>query len=143
MADYPRPLVVTNGCFDLLHAGHVDNLTRARALGQFLIVLVNSDESVRELKGPTRPITPLQQRLAMLRALRCVDLAIPFDGPTPEQQIRDLRPDVLVKGDEYTDKPIAGADFVRRRGGQVVTFPSRYPTLSTTDIINRIRSMQP
>ena len=113
---FPRPLVFTNGCFDLLHAGHVDNLTRARAQGAYLVVAINSDDSVRALKGPSRPIMPQGHRVAMLSALRCVDLVLVFHEPTPIKLILECRPDVLVKGSDYD--PAAVVD--RRAGGQDV-----------------------
>ncbi len=110
----------TNGCFDLLHAGHVRILTRARAAADRLVVGVNSDASVRRLKGPGRPKNPLRDRAAVLGALRAVDLVVPFSAPTPIALIRTLRPNVLVKGADYAAGEIVGAREVRARGGRVV-----------------------
>lgn len=136
----PRPLVFTNGCFDLLHAGHVDNLTRARAQGAYLVVAINSDDSVRALKGPSRPIMPQAHRVAMLSALRCVDMVLVFHAPTPIQLILELRPDVLVKGPDYEAGAIVGAPEVNSWGGRIVCLASRLRYLSTTAIIERIKA---
>lgn len=131
-------IVATNGCFDILHPGHVDYLRRARELGDRLIVLVNSDASVRRLKGPERPINALPHRMAMLAALECVDWVIPFEEDTPRDLIGIVLPDILVKGGDYTDiKTIAGHDHVLANGGQVeiLEFVEGH---STTSIIERI-----
>ena len=137
---FPRPLVFTNGCFDLLHAGHVDNLTRARAQGAYLVVAINSDDSVRALKGPSRPIMPQGHRVAMLSALRCVDLVLVFHEPTPIKLILECRPDVLVKGSDYDPAAVVGATEVTSWGGRVVSIPNRLRYLSTTAIIERIKA---
>lgn len=137
---FPRPLVFTNGCFDLLHAGHVDNLTRARAQGAYLVVAINSDDSVRALKGPSRPIMPQAHRVAMLSALRCVDLVLVFHDPTPIKLILECRPDVLVKGSDYDPAAVVGAAEVTSWGGRVVCIPNRLRYLSTTAIIERIKA---
>lgn len=137
---FPRPLVFTNGCFDLLHAGHVDNLTRARAQGAYLVVAINSDDSVRALKGPSRPIMPQGHRVAMLSALRCVDLVLVFHEPTPIKLILECRPDVLVKGSDYDPAAVVGATEVASWGGRVVCIPNRLRYLSTTAIIERIKA---
>jgi rfaE bifunctional protein nucleotidyltransferase chain/domain len=129
-------VVFTNGCFDLLHAGHVALLETARGLGDFLVVGVNSDRSVRGLKGAGRPIVPLDERMEVLAALRAVDCVVPFGEPTPARLIRRLSPDVLVKGADYRSKTIVGRDTVESRGGRVVTVPLRR-RLSTTDLIRR------
>jgi len=118
-----RQVVFTNGCFDLLHAGHVDLLERARALGDFLVVGLNSDRSVRRLKGPGRPIVPLRERAEVLAALRAVDCIVPFGEMTPARLIALLRPDVLVKGADYHRSEIVGRDTVEAGGGRVVTVP--------------------
>ncbi|MDZ4781081.1 MAG: D-glycero-beta-D-manno-heptose 1-phosphate adenylyltransferase [Planctomycetia bacterium] len=134
-------LVFTNGCFDLLHPGHVDLLQRARALGDRLIVGLNSDESVRELKGPTRPIWNEQERAAMLLALRCVDQVVIFNERAPARLIEDLRPDVLVKGGDWSVDRIVGAKTVLKYGGQVHSLPllSGY---STSSLIARLQELQ-
>ena len=131
-----RRVVFTNGCFDLLHAGHVALLEAARDLGDFLIVGVNTDRSVRGLKGAGRPIVPLDERMEILAALRAVDCVVPFDEPTPARLIERLGPDVLVKGADYRSKAIVGRDAVESRGGRVVTVPLRRG-LSSTDLIRR------
>jgi D-sedoheptulose 7-phosphate isomerase len=131
--------VFTNGCFDLLHPGHIDLLEQARALGDRLIVGLNSDRSVRALKGPSRPFMPEAERAAMLRALRCVDEVIVFDELTPARLIDQLQPDVLVKGGDWPIEQIVGADTVRRRGGRVLSLPLK-PGYSTTALAERIQA---
>lgn len=131
-------IVATNGCFDILHPGHIDYLRRARDLGDRLIVLVNSDDSVRRLKGPERPINALSHRMTMLAALECVDWVIPFEEDTPRDLIGKVLPDILVKGGDYTDiTSIAGHDHVLSHGGRVeiLNFVEGH---STTSIIERI-----
>ena len=130
-------IVFTNGVFDLLHRGHVEYLEEARALGDRLVVGVNSDASVRRIKGPQRPLVPGEERAEILGALACVDLALLFDEDTPERLIRDVRPDVLVKGGDWTPDRIVGRDFVESLGGRVVSVPLR-EGLSTTALIERI-----
>lgn len=119
-----RRLVFTNGVFDLLHAGHVRYLTQAKQLGDLLVVGVNSDASVRLLgKGPERPIFALDDRLQVLRGLRAVDYAIPFEERTPEALIDRLKPDIHVKGGDYTEEQLPEAKIVRAYGGDVVILP--------------------
>lgn len=113
-------VVMTNGCFDILHAGHAAYLAQARALGRRLIVAVNDDASVRRLKGADRPVNSLEHRVAVLAALESVDWVVPFSGDTPDALVRALRPDVLVKGGDYHPEAIAGGDWVREAGGEVV-----------------------
>lgn len=113
-------VVMTNGCFDIIHAGHIHYLTQARQLGDRLIVAVNDDDSVRRLKGPPRPVTPLAQRLAVLNALECIDWVVPFSEDTPEQLICQVSPDILVKGGDYQISQIAGSNGVLAKGGQVI-----------------------
>src|SRR5512136_2004462 len=120
-------VVFTNGCFDVLHPGHVDFLERARALGDRLVVGLNSDGSVRALKGPGRPIYRQADRALMLKALRSVDEVIIFDEPTPARLVEQVSPDILVKGGDWTVDKIAGADHVLRRGGEVLTLPLLKP----------------
>lgn len=131
-------LVFTNGVFDILHRGHVDYLTAARALGDRLVVGVNSDESTHNIKGLGRPINSFADRAAVLAALRCVDQVIGFEADTPLGLIQDLRPDVLVKGGDWPESRIVGADFVRSYGGAVVSIPVRY-CKSTTAILAALR----
>ncbi len=134
-----QPLVFTNGCFDILHVGHVDYLTQARALGDALLVGLNADDSVRRLKGPKRPVNPEWARARVLAALRCVDAVVLFDEDTPEALIRSVCPDILVKGSDYEIAQIVGADFVISRGGTVRTIPL-VPDVSTTKILTRLNS---
>jgi D-glycero-beta-D-manno-heptose 1-phosphate adenylyltransferase len=131
-------LVFTNGCFDIIHAGHIDLLKRARDLGDRLVVGLNSDASIRRLKGPERPFIPEQDRVAILRALRSVDEVILFDEDTPARVIAELQPDVLVKGGDWSVDKIVGADVVEARGGKVVSL-SLLPGYSTTSIARRIQ----
>ena len=134
-----RPLVLTNGVFDLLHRGHVTYLEQARGLGASLAVAVNSDDSVRRLaKGAERPLNPLDDRMAVLAALACVDLVVPFEGDTPRDLIVACRPDVLVKGGDYTAATTAGAAEVIAAGGRFVAIPFRFDR-STTALVDRLR----
>lgn len=136
----PRPLVFTNGCFDILHRGHVSYLEEASLLGKSLLVAVNTDASVRKLnKDSDRPVNPLADRLALLAALQSVDMVIPFDADTPEELICLLKPDVLVKGGDWPIDKIVGAAEVIQNGGEVHSIPFRYQR-STTDLIKKIRS---
>ena len=130
-------IVFTNGVFDLLHRGHVEYLEEARALGDHLVVGVNSDASVRRIKGPERPLVPAAERAELLAALACVDLAIVFEDDTPERLIREVEPDVLVKGGDWTPDRIVGREFVESRGGRVLSVPLR-GGLSTRALIERI-----
>ena len=132
-------VVMTNGCFDLLHPGHVAYLEQARGLGDRLLVAVNDDASVCRLKGVGRPVNPQQHRLRMLAALGCVDWVVPFSEDTPERLICALLPDILVKGGDYQPDQIVGADCVRRAGGEVRVL-GFVDGLSTTDMIERIRA---
>ncbi|MCF6764799.1 bifunctional D-glycero-beta-D-manno-heptose-7-phosphate kinase/D-glycero-beta-D-manno-heptose 1-phosphate adenylyltransferase HldE [Thiotrichales bacterium 19S3-7] len=132
-------VVFTNGCFDILHQGHVDYLKEAKALGDRLIVGVNTDDSVKALKGPSRPIVPLAERMALLSALACVDWVVPFKEDTPERLITELTPDVLVKGADYEIHEIAGNEHVLNHGGEVKTI-CLTEGLSTSNIINKIKS---
>jgi len=137
-----RRVVFTNGCFDLLHVGHVRYLQAARAKGDRLVVAVNVDETVRALKGPGRPLLPLDERLRILAALACVDYVVAFDEPTPHEIISDLRPAVLVKGGDYAIEEIVGRDVLWSYGGEVCTVPMT-AGLSTTRIIETIRGGNP
>jgi len=135
-------LVFTNGVFDLLHPGHVDVLRGARACGDALVVGVNSDASVRRLKGPSRPIRAEQDRLYVLAALEVVDAVVLFEEDTPLELVRAIEPDVIAKGGDYTQDSIVGAAEVRARGGEVVVIPLT-PGHSTTTTIDRIESQEP
>ena len=140
LARLARPIVFTNGCFDILHRGHVAYLEEAAALGKSLVVGVNSDASVRRLdKGRDRPINPLDDRMAVLAALGCVALITPFDDATPLALITLVRPDYLVKGGDWAPDKIVGADVVTSYGGRVHSIPFRFAR-STTELLRRIRS---
>ena len=132
-----RRVVFTNGCFDLLHRGHVRYLEEARDWGDILVVAVNSDHSVRQIKGPSRPILNQEERSEVLAALHCVDVVIIFEEPDPLAVIEQIRPNVLVKGADWPRDQIIGADFVESIGGQVVQVPF-LKGASTTGIIERI-----
>lgn len=123
--------------FDLLHPGHVDLLTTARAAGDALVVGVNTDDSVRRLKGPTRPVKKEADRVYVLAALECVDQVVTFSEDTPLELVKRLRPDVIVKGGDYAEDTIVGADEVKSWGGRVVVVPLT-PGQSTTRIIERM-----
>jgi D-beta-D-heptose 7-phosphate kinase/D-beta-D-heptose 1-phosphate adenosyltransferase len=131
-------IVFTNGVFDLLHRGHVQYLEEAAALADRLVVGLNSDASVRRLKGPARPIVPEGERLALLESLGCVDLVVRFDDDTPERLIRAVAPDVLVKGGDWSVERIVGREFVEGRGGRVVSVPLT-EGFGTSALIERIR----
>jgi rfaE bifunctional protein nucleotidyltransferase chain/domain len=135
-------LVFTNGCFDLLHPGHVQTLEAARALGEALVVGVNSDASVRELKGEGRPIVSEQERAELLAALECVDAVVIFDDLTPREAIAALLPDLLVKGGDWPGDQIIGREEVEAAGGRVVSVPV-VPTYSTTAILKSLRDLPP
>lgn len=134
-----RTVVFTNGVFDLLHVGHLRYLQQARALADALIVGLNSDRSVRQVKGPARPITAEAERAEILEALACVDGVVIFDEPTPHDLIEALQPDILVKGADWAADAIVGRDIVEARGGRVVRVPIE-PGHSTTTLIEKIRS---
>jgi rfaE bifunctional protein nucleotidyltransferase chain/domain len=141
IAALPRPLVFTNGCFDILHRGHVTYLAQARALGASLIVAANSDASVKQLgKGEERPVNALDDRMAVLAALECVSLVTWFDEETPLQRILDCRPDILVKGGDWSVDKIVGATEVIGWGGQVHSLPFIHQR-STTALLEKIRRL--
>ena len=133
-----KSLVFTNGVFDLLHPGHVRYLQQARALGDALIVGVNSDRSARSNKGRSRPIIPAVERAEVLEALACVDGVVVFDEDTPQALIAELEPDVLVKGADWAENAIVGRDLVEARGGRVVRIAVE-PGYSTSSLIQRIK----
>lgn len=132
-----KRIVFTNGCFDILHAGHVRYLAAARTEGDILVVGLNSDESVRLIKGEKRPVVPQMQRAEVLSGLSCVDYVVFFDEPDPLNLIKNVRPDILVKGGDWSEEDIIGADFVKATGGSVVRV-SVVPGISTSSIIKRI-----
>jgi rfaE bifunctional protein nucleotidyltransferase chain/domain len=134
-----RTVVFTNGVFDLLHVGHLRYLQQARALGDALILGLNSDQSVRANKGPARPVTPEAERAEILEALGCVDGVVVFDQDTPHDLIAALQPDVLVKGADWAADAIVGSDIVEARGGRVVRVPLEAGR-STSAIIEKIRN---
>ncbi len=139
LVQLPRPLVFTNGCFDILHRGHVTYLAQARALGASLVVGVNSDDSVRRQgKGDDRPINPLANRMAVLAALAAVDLVVAFDEDTPLNLIRTLHPDILVKGGDWSVANMVGSADVLGWGGEIYSIPFLYNT-STTAMLTQIR----
>jgi D-beta-D-heptose 7-phosphate kinase/D-beta-D-heptose 1-phosphate adenosyltransferase len=131
-------VVFTNGCFDLLHVGHVRYLQAARALGDALVVGLNADASVRRIKGPRRPVTPQRERAEVLAALECVDYVTIFAADTPLALIRRVGPDVLVKGGDWPPERIVGREAVLARGGRVLSIPL-VPGRSTTGLIERLR----
>jgi len=130
-------IVLTNGCFDILHAGHIAYLVQARLLGDYLIVGVNDDASVRALKGPGRPVNPVEDRALVLAALRPVDLVVIFGGPTAEELIRVVRPAVYAKGADYTEATLPEAHAAREVGAEIRFIPL-LPGRSTTSILTRL-----
>jgi rfaE bifunctional protein nucleotidyltransferase chain/domain len=137
-----KTVVWTNGCFDLLHAGHVRNLRAARSLGDALVVGLNGDESVRGLKGPSRPIVTESERGEVLAALECVDFVVIFQEPTPVAALQRLKPDIHCKGADYAPphgKPIPEAHVVTGYGGRIEFLPM-LPCISTTELIRRIKN---
>jgi D-beta-D-heptose 7-phosphate kinase/D-beta-D-heptose 1-phosphate adenosyltransferase len=132
-----KKVVFTNGCFDVLHAGHVLCLQLAKQLGDYLVVAVNTDESIQKLKGPNRPINHLEHRMTVLAGLGVVDWVVPFADDTPERLLRELRPDVLAKGGEYRLDQVVGADIVRSYGGEIRILGDKIN--SSSSIINRIK----
>ncbi len=137
-----KKIVFTNGCFDLLHLGHIDYLSKAKDEGDILIIGVNTDHSVRMLdKGTDRPVTNENARATILAALHFVDAVILFDEETPYELIKTVQPDVLVKGSDYQPEDIVGYDVVKEKGGEVVTIEF-LPSYSTTGIIQKIKDVK-
>jgi D-beta-D-heptose 7-phosphate kinase/D-beta-D-heptose 1-phosphate adenosyltransferase len=132
-----KKVVFTNGCFDIIHPGHIHLLREARRLGDVLVVAVNTDESIRRLKGAGRPIFPLAERMEILAAFLMVDYVFPFDEDTPLRAVEEVVPHVLVKGGDWAVPDIVGSDFVKARGGEVVSLPHR-AGYSTTGILARL-----
>lgn len=133
-------VVFTNGCFDILHAGHISYLERAKSMGDILIVGLNSDASVKKVKGKSRPIVTQKNRAKVLSALRCVDFVVIFSSPTPLGLIKTLKPCVLVKGGDWKVKDIVGADFVKSYGGRVRSLPY-VRGFSTKSLIKKIKTL--
>ena len=142
VATVPRPLVFTNGVFDILHRGHVTYLAEAAALGRSLVVALNSDASVRALKGEGRPVNDLESRALVLAGLRSVDLVAPFDDLTPIKLIEAARPDVLIKGADYSEDQVIGGDLVRSWGGDV-KLAEIVEGYSTSAAIARVSGKEP
>jgi rfaE bifunctional protein nucleotidyltransferase chain/domain len=133
-----KKIVFTNGCFDILHIGHIRCLEEAKRLGDILVVALNSDRSVRSIKGPSRPCTPEAERAEVLSALACVDYVVIFDELNPLELITSLRPNILVKGGDWTPETTIGGEVVEDAGGKVVIIP-HVEGVSTSEIIDRIR----
>ncbi len=131
-------IVFTNGCFDILHRGHLHLLRAAKALGDVLVVAVNSDSSIKRIKGPTRPVIPQEGRSELIEALEMVDYVVLFDETDPCRLLATLKPDILVKGGDYGPDTVVGADIVEGNGGRVAVIPF-LEGFSTTDIIERVR----
>jgi rfaE bifunctional protein nucleotidyltransferase chain/domain len=138
MVEYKSKIVFTNGCFDIIHVGHVEYLRWAKGLGDELIVGLNSDNSVSNLKGPGRPINNFADRAAVLKSIKYVDKVIEFDAPTPIELIMRVKPDILVKGGDYKAEEIVGYEFVTSYGGQVIS-GVMIENKSTTELISRIQ----
>lgn len=134
-----RKIVFTNGCYDLIHVGHIRCFKEGKKLGDIMVVAVNSDRSVRALKGPRRPIVPQEERAEILAALECVDYVTIFDQDTPREIISLLKPDILVKGGDWTVDTIVGRDIVEAYGGKVLSLPL-VAGVSTTAMVNAIAS---
>ena len=135
---HQQKIVFTNGCFDILHRGHVTYLAQARQMGDLLVVGLNSDASVRRLKGPERPVNDEQSRALLLAALEMVDYVVLFEEDTPYNLILKVKPDLLVKGGDYDIDNLVGADFVRQRGGEVRTIPF-VQGFSSSSIIDHLK----
>jgi len=133
-------VVFTNGCFDLVHGGHIHLFRLAKEMGEILVVAVNDDASVKRIKGPTRPIFPLQERLEVLEAVASIDALVPFSGPTPRDIIAKVLPDILVKGGDWALDEVVGRDEVVRAGGKTVVIPY-LPFHSSSQIIEKIRGL--
>ena len=138
---FKRPLVFTNGCFDILHVGHISCLAEARVLGQSLLVAINDDASIKRLKGPERPIQPLADRLLLLAALASVDFVTWFSEDTPHALIMTLKPDVLIKGGDWSKEKIVGAKEVESWGGAVYSIPFQYQR-STSALVEKIHRVR-
>ncbi len=135
-------MAFTNGCFDLLHVGHLDTLEQVKRRADYLIVGINSDASTKRLKGPGRPILPARERACLIAALKPVDYVVLFSESTPYRLIQKLRPDVIAKGGDWKPGKIVGADIMKATGGKVLVIPYRAGH-STTNIIKRIQNLKP
>jgi rfaE bifunctional protein nucleotidyltransferase chain/domain len=133
-------IVMTNGCFDIIHPGHIDIFEKSKKLGDLLVVLVNSDRSIRMLKGKKRPILRQHERLKILNAIQVIDYIILFNTKTPENIYKELMPDILTKGSQYKKDIVAGSSYIKKNGGKTILIPmlGRY---STTNIIKKIKSL--
>jgi rfaE bifunctional protein nucleotidyltransferase chain/domain len=136
-----KRIVFSNGCFDIMHPGHIHSLKQARDAGDVLVVGMNDDESVRGLKGQGRPILPQEQRSEILASLFFVDYVVLFGEPTPYELVKAVQPDVLVKGGDYNEADVVGRDIVMARGGRLIIVEP-LPGFSTTELINRIRGLK-
>ena len=134
-----KKIVFTNGCFDILHAGHVNYLSKAKSLGDVLVIGLNSDSSVKKLKGKTRPVVSQKNRALLLAALEVVDFVVVFNEPTPAKLIKAVKPDILVKGGDWKKEEIVGAEFVESYGGKVKSL-AYIKGLSTRDLIAKIQA---
>lgn len=135
-----KRVVFTNGCFDILHAGHTAYLEEAKKKGDFLVVAVNSDNSVKRIKGSARPIVNENDRLKIIASLESVDFVTIFSEDTPAEIIKELCPDIIVKGSDWKENEIVGADFIKKNGGSVITIPF-LKGYSTTSLINKIKKL--
>jgi len=133
-----KKIVFTNGCFDILHAGHVDIFQQARNLGDALVVAVNSDISIKKIKGEKRPVVPQAQRMQVLAALEAIDYVVIFDEENPLKIIKELQPDILVKGGDWPVETIVGREVVEKKGGKVLSIPL-IEGISTTNIIEEVK----
>lgn len=133
-----KKIVFTNGCFDILHAGHVDIFQQARNLGGALVVAVNSDISIKKIKGEKRPVVPQAQRMQVLAALEAIDYVVIFDEENPFKIIKEIQPDILVKGGDWPVETIVGREIVEKKGGKVLSIPLM-EGISTTNIIEEVK----
>lgn len=136
-----KRIVFTNGCFDILHSGHIKLLKKAKKLGDVLIVGINKDKSIKKIKGKDRPIMDEKQRIEIISAIEFVDYVVPFGDTTPEKLIKMIKPDIIVKGGDYKKDEVVGKDIVEKYGGKVYIFPL-VKNISTTKIINKIKKMK-
>ena len=136
-----KKVVFTNGCFDILHSGHIKLLKKAKELGDVLILGINKDKSIKKLKGKGRPIMSEKQRIEIISAIEFVDYVVPFGQPTPEKLIKRIKPDIIVKGGDYKKNEVIGKDIVEKYGGKVYIFPL-VKNISTTKIIKKIKKME-
>ncbi|MCD6221226.1 D-glycero-beta-D-manno-heptose 1-phosphate adenylyltransferase [bacterium] len=136
-----KKIVFTNGCFDILHSGHIKLLKKAKELGDVLILGINKDKSIKKIKGKDRPIMDEKQRIEIISAIEFVDYVVPFGDITPEKLIKRIKPDIIVKGGDYKKNEVIGKDIVEKYGGKVYIFPL-VKNISTTKIIKKIKKME-